>query len=65
MTAPTTIDARAWLSNYLEGEGEDADSDLAREMLKAFVETVMSAEASATGSRVVNSDYENRAFNIC
>ena len=28
MTVPTTIDASAWLSNYLTGE--DGDSDLER-----------------------------------
>lgn len=44
MTVPTTIDASAWLSNYLTGE--DGDSDLARAMLKTFAETLMSAQAS-------------------
>lgn len=44
MTVPTTIDARAWLSNYLTGE--DGDSDLARELLKTFAEALMSAQAS-------------------
>ena len=45
MTVPTTIDAAAWLSKYLEGD--DGDTDLARAMLQAFAETLMSAEASA------------------
>jgi putative transposase len=45
VTVPTTIDAGAWIGNYLTGE--DADGDLARAMLKAFSEAVMSAQASA------------------
>jgi putative transposase len=44
VTVPTTIDAGAWLSKYLEGT--DGDGDLARAMLKAFAEAVMSAQAS-------------------
>ena len=44
MTVPTTIDASAWLSKYLVGE--DADTDLARSMLQAFAEVLMSAQAS-------------------
>lgn len=44
MTVPTTIDANAWLNNYLTGE--DGDSDLARAMLAAFAQTLMSAQAS-------------------
>ena len=44
MTVPSTIDAAAWLSKYLEGD--DGDTDLARAMLQAFAETLMSAEAS-------------------
>ena len=44
MTVPTTIDASAFLNNYLTGE--DGDSDLARAMLAAFAETLMSAQAS-------------------
>lgn len=43
MTVPTTIDAAGWLSKYLEGP--DADGDMARAMLKTFVDTLMSAEA--------------------
>ena len=44
MTVPTTIDAGAWLSKYLEGAG--GDHDLARAMLAAFAEALMSAQAS-------------------
>jgi transposase-like protein len=44
MTVPTTVDAAAWLRNHLEGE--HGDSDLARAMLQAFAEALMSAEAS-------------------
>lgn len=46
MTVPTTIDPAAWLGNYLAGE--DGDTDLARAMLGAFANVLMSAEASAT-----------------
>ena len=45
MTVPTTIDATAWLRNYLESD--DGDNDLARDMLAAFAEALMSAEASS------------------
>ena len=44
MTVPTTIDASSWLSKYLEGA--DGDTDLARAMLGAFAEALMSAQAS-------------------
>ncbi|MHB8438589.1 MAG: IS256 family transposase [Acidimicrobiales bacterium] len=44
MTVPTTIDAGAWLGKYLEGA--DGDTDLARAMLQAFAEAIMSAQAS-------------------
>ena len=44
MTVPTTIDASVWLSKYLEGA--DGDADLARAMLQAFAEAIMSAQAS-------------------
>ena len=44
MTVPATIDAGAWLSKYLEGT--DGDHDLARAMLAAFAEALMSAQAS-------------------
>lgn len=45
MTVPTTIDAAGWLCNYLEAD--DGDQDLARQMLAAFAEVLMSAQASA------------------
>ncbi|HZE14478.1 MAG TPA: IS256 family transposase [Mycobacterium sp.] len=45
MTVPTTIDAAGWLSKYLEGP--DGDGDMVRAMLKTFVDTLMSAEATA------------------
>ncbi len=45
MTVPTTIDAAGWLGKYLEGP--DGDGDMVRAMLKTFVDTLMSAEASA------------------
>ena len=41
MTVPTTVDASSWLSKYLEGA--DGDIDLARAMLGAFAEALMSA----------------------
>ena len=44
MNVPTTIDASAWLGKYLEGA--NGDTDLARAMLAAFAEALMSAEAS-------------------
>ena len=44
MNVPTTIDAAAWLGKYLEGA--DGDTDLARAMLGAFAEALMSAQAS-------------------
>ena len=44
MTVPTTIDPGAWLSKHLTGE--DGDGDLARALLAAFAETLMSAHAS-------------------
>jgi putative transposase len=45
VTVPTTIDATGWLRNHLEGG--DGDTDLARSMLQAFAEALMSAEASS------------------
>jgi putative transposase len=39
-----TIDAATWLGKYLEGA--DGDTDLARSMLAAFAEALMSAQAS-------------------
>ena len=44
MNVPTTIDAAAWLGKYLEGA--DGDQDLARAMIAAFAEALMSAQAS-------------------
>jgi putative transposase len=44
VSVPTTIDAAAWLGKYLEGA--DGDQDLARAMLAAFAEALMSAQAS-------------------
>jgi hypothetical protein len=44
VTVQTTIDATGWLRNHLEGD--HADTDLARSMLQAFAEALMSAEAS-------------------
>lgn len=44
MTVPSTIDAAGWLGKHLEGD--DGDTDLARAMLQAFAETLMSAQAS-------------------
>ncbi len=51
-------DAGAWFGNYLEGE--DADGDLARAMLKAFSEAVMSAQASAQCGAAYNERTEDR-----
>ena len=58
MTVSTTIDAGAWIGNYLTGE--DADGDLARAMLKAFSEAVMSAQASAQCGAAYNERTEDR-----
>jgi putative transposase len=44
MTVPSMIDAGGWLSKFLDGP--DGDGDLARSMLQAFAEALMSAEAS-------------------
>jgi putative transposase len=44
VNVPTTIDAAAWLGKYLEGA--DGDQDLAKAMLAAFAEALMSAQAS-------------------
>lgn len=45
MTVTTTIDPVFWLRNRLDDP--DGENDLLAEMLKAFAETLMSAEASA------------------
>ncbi|MDA8288293.1 MAG: IS256 family transposase, partial [Actinomycetota bacterium] len=52
------MDAGAWIGNYLTGE--DADGDLARAMLKAFSEAVMSAQASAQCGAAYNERTEDR-----
>jgi putative transposase len=44
VTVPSTLDAAGWLRNHLESD--DGDTDLARSMLAAFAEALMSAEAS-------------------
>ena len=44
MTVKTTIDPVVWLRNRLDDP--NGESDLLAEMLKAFAETLMSAEAS-------------------
>lgn len=44
MTVPSTLDTAGWLGKHLEGD--DGDTDLARAMLQAFAETLMSAQAS-------------------
>ncbi|MHB1445632.1 MAG: IS256 family transposase [Acidimicrobiales bacterium] len=58
MTVPTTIDANAWLSKHLTGE--DGDHDLARSMLQAFAETLMSAQASMMCEAGYNERTEER-----
>ena len=44
MTVPSTLDVAGWLRNHLDGD--DGDADLARAMVQAFAEVLMSAEAS-------------------
>jgi putative transposase len=58
VTVPTTIDAGAWLSKYLEGD--DGDGDLARQMLKDFAEALMSAQASMQCGAGYNERSEER-----
>lgn len=58
-TVATTIDAAGWLRNYLESD--DGDNDLAREMLAAFAEALMSAEASAQCGAAYNERTDDRA----
>ena len=58
MTVPTTIDAGAWLSKHLEGD--DGDVDLARAMLQAFAQTLMSAQASAQCGAAYNERSDER-----
>jgi putative transposase len=58
VTVPATIDAAAWLSKQLEGD--DGDVDLARAMLQAFAQTLMSAQASAVCGAGFNERSEER-----
>lgn len=58
MTVPTTIDAAAWLSKHLEGD--DGDVDLARAMLQAFAQMLMSAQASAQCGAALGERSEER-----
>lgn len=58
MTVPTTIDAAAWLGKHLEGD--DGDVDLARAMLAAFANTLMSAQASAACGAALGERSEER-----
>ena len=58
MTVPTTIDPGAWLSKHLTGE--DGDGDLARAMLGAFAQTLMSAQASMLCEAGYNERSEDR-----
>jgi putative transposase len=58
VTVPTTIDAAAWLSKQLEGD--DGDVDLARAMLQAFAQTLMSAQASAMCGAAMNERSDER-----
>lgn len=55
VTVPTTIDAAAWLSKHL-----DDDGDLARAMLAAFAQTLMSAQASAMCGAAFNERSDER-----
>ena len=50
MNVPTTIDAGAWLSKYLEGA--NGDTDLARSTLGAFAEAIMSPGLDAVQRRL-------------
>jgi transposase-like protein len=58
VTVPTTIDAYAWLNNYLTGEG--GDTDLARAMLQTFAETLMSTQASMQCDAAYNERSDER-----
>jgi transposase-like protein len=58
VTVPTTIDAAAWLGKHLEGD--DGDVDLARAMLAAFANTLMSARASAACGAALGERSEER-----
>ena len=58
VTVPSTLDAAGWLRNHLDGD--DGDSDLARSMLQAFAEALMSAEASMQCQAGYNERSEER-----
>ena len=58
MTVPTMIDAAGWLRNYLEAD--DGDQDLARDMLAAFAQALMSAEASMQCGAAYNERTDER-----
>jgi len=67
VNVPTTIDAAAWLGKYLDGA--DGDSDLARSMLAAFAEALMSAQASmqcgaAYGERTEERENSRNGYRI-
>ena len=67
MNVPTTIDASAWLGKYLEGA--NGDTDLARAMLAAFAEALMSAEASmqcnaAYGERTPERENQRNGYRL-
>jgi putative transposase len=59
VTVPTTIDAAGWLGKYLEGD--DGDTDLARAMLGAFAEALMSAQASSQCNAALAARCEERS----
>ncbi|MFV0524374.1 MAG: transposase, partial [Acidimicrobiales bacterium] len=58
MTVPSTIDPGAWLGKYLGGL--EGDTDLARAMLQAFAEVLMSAQASMQCEAGYNERSEER-----
>jgi putative transposase len=58
VTVPSTIDAAGWLGKYLEGD--DGDTDLARAMLGAFAEALMSAQASSQCNAALGERSEER-----
>ena len=58
VTVPATIDPGAWLGKHLTGE--DGDVDLARAMLGAFAETLMSAQASMLCEAAYNERSDER-----
>jgi len=67
VNVPTTIDASAWLGKYLEGA--NGDVDLARAMLGAFAEALMSAQASmqcgaAYGERTAERENSRNGYRL-